>query len=116
GLHCFYDGFDPEGLREVIKYAKLKGIDIVSMKKGLEFYGNIVDLPDFQVGANGKLNSYSLGKMQRLAQEPSSITPITDYPQDAFSYRWYTIARATNNGMPENRAGVLITFRGPSDD
>ncbi len=116
GVHCFYEGFDPEGLREVIRYAKSQGVEIVSMKKGLELYDNIIDLPEFQVGANGRISSYILGKMQRLPTVPTSSTPVTDFPQDAFSYRWYNISAATSSGMPEGRAGVLVTFRGPSDD
>lgn len=116
GLHCFYEGFNPEGLREVIQYAKSKGVEIVSLKRGLELYSNIIDLPDFQVGADGKLKSNQLGHMQKMVSAADNSTPLTSFPQDAYSYRLFNDSAASSGSMPEPRAGVLETFRGASDD
>lgn len=115
GLHCFYDGFDPEGLREVIQYAKQQGIEIVTLKKGLELYSNLIELPDFEIDAKGSLHSYKLGRMQRLPNMPNSTDSISVYPQDAFSYRHYNNSQATSSGMPESKGGTLVTLRGASD-
>lgn len=116
GLHCFYDGFDPEGLRQVIQYAKSKGVEIVTLKRGLELYSNLIDLPDLQVGADGKLYSNQLGHMQKMVSATDNATPLTSFPKDAYSYRLFNDSAASSGSMPEPRAGVLETFRGASDD
>lgn len=115
GLHCFYDGFDPNGLREVIQYAKLKGVEIVNMKRGLQLYNNIIELPDFKVGADGEISSSKLGHFVKMLSAATISTPLTEFPKDALSYRSFNASTATSSSMPENASGTLFNFRGASD-
>src|SRR5699024_5750465 len=64
GMHCHYNNFDPQGLKECIQYAKQRGIPIVTLSEAINFYGNIIDLPDLKVDANGDITSTKFGKYQ----------------------------------------------------
>ncbi|WP_083390564.1 polysaccharide deacetylase family protein [Cytobacillus oceanisediminis] len=116
GMHCHYDAFTPANLIEVIQYAKSKGIEIVTMKRGLELYANVLELPDFVVDAKGTLISNKLGRMQKMISNADNVTPLSSFPVDSFSYRVYNNSAATTAGFPENKAGTLLTFRAVSDD
>lgn len=117
GMHCHYAGFSKAGLTETIQYAKTQGVEIVSMREVLEAYSNIIDIPDIQIGADGSTSPYSIiGKYRRQAQIFQSNAHVDNYAMDAVSYRPYTGIQATANAMPENRAGVLFTYRLASDD
>ena len=111
GMHCFYDGFNPEGLREVIRYAKSRGIEITTFKRALESYSNIIDLPDFKVGANGEIVSNKIGKYIDLpgATGINGTTPIENF--DIGTSRTNHTTSVGYQSMPVSSASVMFTHK-----
>ena len=112
GMHCHYDAFSPANLIEVIQYAKSKGIDIVSIRQGLERYANVIDLPNFVVDARGLLAKDTLTRYVWLDESInySNGSPISSYPFGT-SVRFYNTAENAIAGFANSGQGVLYTHR-----
>ena len=108
GSHCFYDGFDPALYREVVEYAVNSSAKVVGLKEGLDIYGNIIDLPDFQVGANGKLTSSQVSKYVRINTTVTANDTLDKFESDKTSYRTFTKNNAITFKMPEQNEGILF--------
>ncbi|AQL56412.1 polysaccharide deacetylase family protein [Abyssicoccus albus] len=106
GSHCFYDGFDSVKYREVVEYAVNSTAKVVGLKEGLEIYGNIIDLPDFQVGANGQLSSYKLGNYSYAPKYIDANTHIDDFDKNTL-LRQYNSKHAQENNMPSKNGGIF---------
>src|SRR5699024_9547608 len=92
--HSHYEAFDYVQvgyIRELIDYAREKGVDIVSMSDGLDIYGNLIDTRDYVSEATGaeytildnqgilhsKTNSKDFRYIWNLGS--TSATPISNY-------------------------------------
>ena len=114
GMHCHYDGFDSNGLIEIIQYAKLRGIEIVTAQEAINSYGNYIDLPDFKIGSDGEIHSNSLGTYKETPSNYyNGTTPLTDFPLGKTTR---TIVTGDYQGLPTSNSGVLVTHRFSSSD
>lgn len=125
--HSQYADFDANQLqyvREIIDYARSKGVDIVSLKDGYEAIGNVVDIGDYSaretgaeytiLDADGKRHSKSNNIDFKLSDEnPTPSTPITDFEVNKITHNIVITANAV--GFPENRGGTLLTRRYSND-
>lgn len=123
--HSQYSPMDVNIIKAVIDYANSKGIEWVHTREGLDRIGNLIDTGDYVASAqgseftildaNGVLHSKTNSKDYRLG-ETNSVTVnslITDFQPKSTTICQITSAIAT--GFPENKAGILETFRGGSD-
>ena len=121
--HSHYDTFDSTQvgyIRELIDYAREKGVEIVNMSDGLDIYGNIIDTGDYVSSATGA--EYTILDNQGILH---SKTNSKD-----FRYIWNNGSSADNNvqdfktgktvemilsnkvtGFPENKGGILETYK-----
>lgn len=121
--HSHYPTFDDlqvELIRELIDYAREKGVEIVNMSDGLDIYGNIIDTGDYVSEATGadytildnqgvlhsKVNSKDFRYIWNLGSV--STTPISSY-QTGKTLEMILSPQA--NGFPENKGGTLETSK-----
>lgn len=113
GMHCWADYFDSDGLIEVIQYAKGKGIRITTLSEALDFYGNIIDLPDFKVDATGKVHSGKIGNLTlRKPENINGNSSITRFDR-GLSYSEHVTSTSLSN-MPVQADSVMLTYKGSS--
>ena len=121
--HSHYEAFDSVQvgyIRELIDYAREKGVEIVGMSEGLDIYGNIIDTGDYvssSTGADytildnqGILHSKTNSKDFRYIWNLGSVstTPINSY-QTGKTLEMILSPQAT--GFPKNKGGTLETYK-----
>lgn len=121
--HSHYPTFDDLQvgyIRELIDYAREKGVEIVSMSDGLDIYGNIIDTGDYVSAATGAeytildnqgiLHSKTNSKDFRYIWNLGSIasTPISTFEKGK-TLEMILSPQAT--GFPENKGGTLETSK-----
>lgn len=112
GSHCWYDGFDPDGYLDVVRYAKQSGAEIVTMQEAINNYGNYIDLPDFKIGANGEVESTKFGNATRLPlNSVNGFSTFDDFP-DGFSLSVHTDSGGLA-GLPTNNSGMMLSYKYP---
>ncbi|WP_179139676.1 BppU family phage baseplate upper protein [Bacillus sp. CDB3] len=84
GMHCHYPDFDINVVRQIVEYARLKGVEIVSVTEGLNAMGNIVEIGD----------SYEKGKPNTFVIDCDGVTYGNDSPQVVYR------SGITNNSVP----------------
>ncbi len=121
--HSHYASFDSVQvgyIRELIDYAREKGVEIVNMSDGLDIYGNIIDTGDYVSGATGaeytildnqgvlhsKTNSKDFRYIWNLGS--TSTTSINDYK---LGKTLEMILSDKVTGFPENKGGILETYK-----
>ena len=121
--HSHYASFDSMQvgyIRELIDYAREKGVEIVNMSDGLDIYGNIIDTGDYVSGATGsdytildnqgvlhsKTNSKDFRYIWNLGS--TSTTSINDY-KSGKTLEMILSDKVT--GFPENKGGILETYK-----
>ncbi|WP_204206145.1 BppU family phage baseplate upper protein [Mammaliicoccus sciuri] len=121
--HSHYASFDSMQvgyIRELIDYAREKGVEIVNMSDGLDIYGNIIDTGDYVSGATGsdytildnqgvlhsKTNSKDFRYIWNLGS--TSTTSINDYK---LGKTLEMILSDKVTGFPENKGGILETYK-----
>src|SRR5699024_2299309 len=120
--HSHYDTFDSTQvgyIRELIDYAREKGVEIVNMSDGLDIYGNIIDTGDYvssSTGADyrildnqGILHSKTNSKDFRYVWNngSSADTNVQDF-KTGKTVEMILSAQAT--GFPKNKGGTLETY------
>jgi len=117
GMHCHYQGFDKDGLIEVIQYAKSKGIEIVSLEEALLVYGNIVDyntpLGNVRLGVDGTGNLKDYVFSRDLGFQVDINTPLSAF-QSGRSMTYYDLGHPNVEGFPSS-GGVLETMKASSN-
>ena len=121
--HSHYASFDSVQvgyIRELIDYAREKGVEIVNMSDGLDIYGNIIDTGDYVSGASGsdytildnqgvlhsKTNSKDFRYIWNLGS--TSTTSINDYK---LGKTLEMVLSDKVTGFPENKGGILETYK-----
>ncbi|WP_394139551.1 polysaccharide deacetylase family protein [Cytobacillus oceanisediminis] len=123
--HSQYAPFDGTKIRAIIDYANSAGIEWVHVKEGLERIGNLIDVGDYDarttgseytvLDANGVLHSKTNSIDFTVSQSGYGTfgKPITDFPISKKTVEIVLNSGAT--GFPNNKGGILETFRGASD-
>ena len=121
--HSHYESFDATQvgyIRELIDYAREKGVEIVGVSDGLDIYGNIIDTGDYVSKATGAeytildneglLHSKTNSKDFRYIWNFGSVstTPINSY-QTGKTLEMILSPQAT--GFPKNKGGTLETYK-----
>lgn len=129
--HSQYASFDAtqQGyIRDLIDYAVSLGVEIVNVNDALDYIGNVVEVGRVKtteffypgdeyvvVDCDGK--SYARSYSQQLLIEDTAITPSTIasyFAKNSVTRSSCSGTRAT--GLPGDKSGSLVTFRGISDD
>lgn len=115
GLHSYADEFDStqqQYLKDTIEYIQSKGIEIVTISKGYEVFGNAVEVGDLRYynGINIAFDGSSNIPIVRLKDQTYNATDdISVYPKNKISIA--QIGNYQNAGFPENTGGILETYR-----
>ncbi|MEH7016649.1 pyocin knob domain-containing protein [Bacillus sp. JJ63] len=86
GMHCHYPDFHSNVVKQIVEYARLNGVEIVSVTEGLNSMGNIVEIGD----------SYSLVKNNTYIVDCDGVSHGVDSPH--MVYR----SGITNNSIPSD--------------
>lgn len=114
GTHCWYDTWSETNTREIIEYALSNGLEVVTLSKALQEFGNLIEIPNddvpILVGADGKGNI-----RQTVILDKFDEHTIENSLED-FSYRYITVTPITyqesqKEGYPVHQGGLLITYR-----
>ena len=121
--HSQYDTFNIEKLDEIIDYATLEGLDIITVSEGYRRFGNVAEL---------RSGSFLRGGISALGYREGIFKPIDalkyiesdnlkqDDKPSVYENRTITTTNIStaeaNNGGWELGAGVLFTDRRGSDD
>ena len=115
GLHSYADEFDStqqQYLKDTIEYIKSKNIEIVTIGKGYEVFGNAVEVGDLRYyqGINIAFDGSSNIPIVRLEDHKYKASDdVTLYPRNKISIA--QIGNYQNAGFPENTGGILETYR-----
>jgi len=103
-------------ISDLIDYIQSLNVDVVTLKKGVELIGNIIENGDavakndyLTVDCEGKVYSSSIFNSVKNASTNSSVftTPITEFDLGRITVT--PISDTNASGLPENKAGILIT-------
>jgi len=129
--HAGYSDFTGEQLEwisEIIDYARNLGVEIVSVKEGLQKKGNPVDIGDIEshswknvaiIDSEGNAYGQNIGSHKFISYSQSGIDINGDISQ--FTKNCKTVFQINSAdvtpelGLPVNRPGLLEVYRGISD-
>lgn len=115
GLHSGADEFNEtqkQYLKDIIEYIKSKNIEIVTLSKAYEVFGNAVEVGDTRyykgvsIAFDGT-NNIPIVRLQDSVYKASD--DISVYPKNKISIT--QIGNYDNAGFPENVGGILETYR-----
>lgn len=121
--HSQYPSFTEEqeqNIRELIDYARSKGMDIVNVNDGLDAFGNVLDVGDYPdanaeftiIDADGIMHSKS--NANKFLTEIGDNEVKIDTSHEHFPMNTITRTAVTNanrTGFPENSYGTLETSK-----
>src|SRR5690606_7033490 len=64
--HINLEWYSDQYVRQIINYAQSLGFEFVTTQEGIERMGNIAQFGDTKIGADGTINSNSLGKVRHV--------------------------------------------------
>lgn len=100
-------------LRNLIDYARTIGAEIVSPKEAFDIAGNIIEVRtedyDFKVGADGQYVGQNLAIVDKAANKYTADDTLGSFRPNTVTHSHVTGSLTT--GMPENKAGLLSTYR-----
>src|SRR5699024_9419242 len=103
--------WDEEVMLEIISYAQLQGVDIVSMREAWEMFGNHVEITDKNgfkaiIDADGESNFGDIFTNDNL---PTNNTPITAFPKNRVTRQRLRMADVEAGDLPFPNGGLLET-------
>ena len=129
--HAGYSDFTGEQLEwisEIIDYARSLGVEIVSVKEGLQKKGNPVDIGDIEnyswknvaiIDSEGNAYGQNIGSHKFISYSQSGVDisgDITQFTKNCKTVFQIDSADVTPElGLPVNRPGLLEVYRGTSN-
>ena len=105
-MHCFYDGFDANGVREFVQHAINEGVEIITAKKAIERFGNVIDTPELQIDATGKVTKFpQTPQSYRILTGLTAENSADDFPSNTVSE--LTLSGTNLNGSPSGVSGTM---------
>lgn len=104
-----YGGLDIAKMRGVIEHALSQGLEFVSVEEGINEYGNLAQLKDLTISADGQVFSDKLGVVQY-----NSNLGDNNLSRDNFLENKFEVKRIRGVDAPDYKlpgAGILITFK-----
>jgi len=124
--HSQYTSFDStqiQHIMNIIDYARSNGVEIVGVHEGLDRVGNIIDVGDYVLRDDASSPEYTVMDYQGVIHSKSNskdyymrkynsatvTTSLYEFPKSAVTSD--TIVSENATGFPENKPGVLETYR-----
>lgn len=113
-----HDATQQQHLKDTIAYILSKGVDVVTIREGLQVFGNVLDVGDehgetgeyTKLDKSGNLTSYSIPIVRHDTDEGVKASdPLSSFPRNKISYSQIRAVNATD--FPEGRIGFLETNR-----